>query len=162
VYDLFQAATKRRIRSDRATAAYLSGGLDSRCVVTALCNQDVRTSTVNFARPGTQDYYYGDDFAGKIGSIHQSIPKERGDSVPDYSSLMDRALEGNQWPAEHPRLVWSGEGGSVLLGHVHLNESIVEAMRAGNIDHAIAAYVQREQIDVPLKLFRPQIIECVR
>ncbi len=165
VYDLFQAATKRRNLNDQATAAYLSGGLDSRCVVAALRDADVRTHTVNFARPGTQDYYFGNDFAEKIGSIHQSIPKERGDSVPDYSSLMARVLAGSnqdQWTAEHPRLVWSGEGGSVLLGHVHLNESIVELMRTGKIDRAIEAYVWREQIDVPLKLFRPQVLEYVR
>jgi hypothetical protein len=162
VYDRFRAATKRRIRGDGVTVAYLSGGLDSRCVVAALGHEGVRTHTVNFARPGTQDYYFGNDFAEKIGSIHQSIPKERGDRVPDYSSLMARVLEENQWAAERPRLVWSGEGGSVLLGHVHLNESIVELMRANKSDRAIEAYVRREQIDVPLKLFRPQILESVR
>lgn len=165
VYDRFQAAIRRRTRNDTATAAYLSGGLDSRCVVAALCDHGVRTRTVNFARPGTQDYYFGNNFAEKIGSIHQSIPKERGDSVPDYSSLMAGALAGlnqDQWAAERPRLVWSGEGGSVLLGHVHLSESIVELMRAGEIDRAIEEYVRREQIDVPLKLFQPQILANVR
>ena len=165
VYDRFQAAVKRRNRDDRATAAYLSGGLDSRCVVAALCDSGARVRTVNFARPGTQDYYFGNDFAEKIGSIHQSIPKERGDSVPDYSSLMAKALgksNYDQHPAERPRLVWSGEGGSVLLGHVHLSESLVELMRAGKIDRAIEEYLQQEQIDLPLKLFRPQILENVR
>lgn len=165
VYDCFQAATKRRNRNNQATGAYLSGGLDSRCVVAVLCDAGVHTRTANFARPGTQDYYFGNDFAEKIQSIHLSIPKERGDSVPDYSTMMAAALERfpqDQWPAERPRLVWSGEGGSVLLGHVHLSESIVELMRSGTIDRAIEAYVEREQIDVPLKLFRPQILECVR
>ena len=162
VYDRFQAATKRRIRNDGATTAYLSGGLDSRCVVAALCHAGLRTRTVNFARPGTQDYHFGNDFAEKIGSIHQSVPKEQGDSVPDYSFLMAQVLEANQWTAEPRRLVWSGEGGSVLLGHVHLNEAIVELMRAGKIDRAIEAYVQREQIDVPSKLFRPRILDVVR
>src|SRR5882762_8378122 len=165
VYDCFQSATRRRNGNDKATAAYLSGGLDSRCVVAALRNDGVRTRTVNFARPGTQDYYLGNHFAEQIGSIHQSIAKARGASVPDYSTLMARAMGGfnqDQPAAERPRLVWSGEGGSVLLGHVHLNESIVESMRAGNIDQAIEAYVQREQIDVPIKLFRPRILEHVR
>jgi asparagine synthase (glutamine-hydrolysing) len=165
VYERFQAATKRRNRNDQATAAYLSGGLDSRCVVATLRDAGVRTRTVNFARPGTQDYYFGNDFAEKTGSIHQSIPKERGDSVPDYSTLMARVLADSnqhQGAAERPRLVWSGEGGSVLLGHVHLNEFIVELMRAGKVDQAIEAYVHREQIDVPIKLFRPRVLDCVR
>jgi hypothetical protein len=165
VYDCFQASSRRRNRDDKATVAYLSGGLDSRCVVAALRDAGVRTGTVNFARPGTQDYYFGNHFAEKIGSIHQSIAKERGDSVPDYSTLMARALGGfdrDQLAAERPRLVWSGEGGSVLLGHVHLNESIVELMRAGKIDSAIEEYAQREQIDVPIRLFQPQVLENVR
>ncbi len=162
VYDCFQAATRRRNGNDRTTAAYLSGGLDSRCVVAALCDARVRTHTVNFARPGTQDYYFGNHFAAQIGSTHQSVPKERGDSIPDYSSLMARTLSAFKYEAERPRLVWSGEGGSVLLGHVHLNESIVELMRAEKIDLAIETYVEREQIDVPLKLFRSQVLENVR
>jgi hypothetical protein len=165
VHDCFQAATRRRNGNDKTTSAYLSGGLDSRCVVAALRHEGVCTQTVNFARPGTQDYYFGNHFAEEIGSDHRSIAKERGDSVPDYSTLMARALKGfdqNQLAAERPRLVWSGEGGSVLLGHVHLNETIVELMRAGKIDRAIETYVQREQMDVPIKLFQPQVLENVR
>jgi hypothetical protein len=168
VYDRFRAAVKRRHRDDRATAAYLSGGLDSRCVVAALCDSGARVRTVNFARPGTQDYYCGNDFAERIGSVHQSIPKLLGDSVPDFSELMARALKGfnhdqlaTERP-ERPRLVWSGEGGSVLLGHVYLRESLVELMRAGKVDRAIEEYVETEHLDIPIKLFRPQILEKVR
>jgi len=164
VFDNFQAAIERRNRKDKATAAYLSGGLDSRCIVAVLCDSGIRTRTVNFARPGTQDYYFGNNFAEKIGSIHQSVPKERGDLAPDYSSLMAGVLGRfkEDQDAERPQLVWSGEGGSVLLGHVHLSETIVELMRAGKIDRAIEAYVQREQIDVPLKLFRSEVLASVR
>jgi hypothetical protein len=165
VYDHFQAAVKRRNRDDRATAAYLSGGLDSRCVVAMLCDSGARVRTVNFARPGTQDYYCGNDFAERIGSIHQSIPKLRGGSVPDFSALMARALGGfnhDQLPVERPRLVWTGDGGDVLLGLVYVSESPVELMRAGKIDRAIEAHLQTEHIDIPLRLFKPQILEKVR
>jgi asparagine synthetase B (glutamine-hydrolysing) len=165
VYERFQAAIKRRNRNDEATAAYLSGGLDSRCIVAALCHNGVRVRTVNFARAGTQDYYFGNDFAEKIGSAHESIPKERGDSIPDYSSLMAQALARSshrQSRAERPQLVWSGEGGSVLLGQVHVSESIVALMRAGNIDGAIEEYLQREHAQVPPKLFRAEIFEGLR
>ena len=165
VYDRFQAAIKRRNRNDQATAAYLSGGLDSRCIVAALCHNNVRVRTVNFARPETQDYHFGNDFAEKIGAVHESIPKERGDSIPDYSWLMAKALgesRHGKWPAIRPQLVWSGEGGSVLLGQVHLGESIVALMRAGNVDDAIEEYLQREQVHVPPKLFRSNILEGLR
>lgn len=192
VYDRFQAAVKRRNRDDGMTAAYLSGGLDSRCVVAALYESGARVRTVNFASPGTQDHYFGNDFAEKIGSIHQSIPALRGESVPDFSALMAEALASDDvgqpgsagilpassalagepsrgiagrmptLPAARPRLVWSGEGGSVLLGHVYLRETLVDLMRAGKIDQAIEAYVEQEHIDIPIKLFRPQILEKVR
>ena len=164
VYDSFQTAVAGRIRSDKITSAFLSGGLDSRCAVAVLRHQGIQVHTFNFARPGTQDYVFGNDFAQRIGSIHQSIPKERGDDVPDYSTMMARALRGldqSPYRPEHPNLVWSGEGGSVLLGHVHLNEKIVELTRAGNQDGAIDAFLEREQAHVPLKLFQPRILENV-
>lgn len=168
VYDRFQAAVKRRNRDDRATAAYLSGGLDSRCVVATLCDSGARVGTVNFASPGTQDYSCGNDFAERIGSIHQSIPELRRESVPDFSALMASALtefnhdELAKERRERPRLVWSGEGGSVLLGHVYVSESLVELMRAGKLDRAIEAYVETEHLDIPIKLFRPRILRKVR
>ncbi len=185
VYDCFQAAVKRRLGSDKSTAAYLSGGLDSRCIVAALSDAGVGVHTVNFARPGSQDDYFGNRFAAKIGSIHQSMPRAEGDTVPDYSQLMAQVLASNKLgPAldrnhgrqtpERPQVVWSGEGGSVLLGHVHLGERIVELMRAGDIesvegvesvaglDRAIDEYLEREQVHVPAKLFRQHLLENAR
>lgn len=165
VYDRFQSAIKRRNGNDEATSAYLSGGLDSRCIVAALCHNGVRVRTVNFARPGTQDYHFGNDFAEKMGSVHESIPKEKGDNIPDYSSLMAKVLGGSshgQWPAERPQIAWSGESGSGLLGGVGLPESIVALMRAGQVDSAVAEYLQIGQRSLPLKLFRPEILESLR
>lgn len=158
IHECFQTAVARRIRNDNSTAAYLSGGLDSRVVVAALIHDNVKVHSFNFARPGTQDCLFGNDFAEKTGSIHQSLPKQSGDVVPDYSSLMARALENSNTDQEHPRLVWSGEGGSVLLGLVHLNESIIESMRAGNMDRAIEEFLEREQTQIPERLFRPQVL----
>ena len=157
----FEEAVARRNRRDTTAAAYLSGGLDSRCIVAALHAQNVRVHTFNFARPGTQDQIFGLDFARRIGAIHEEVPKEPGDLVPDYSSLMARAWDASRhrrvYPAERPRLVWSGEGGSVALGHVHINQKIVDLMRAGHIGEAIEEYVQREYIYVSPKLFRPKV-----
>lgn len=169
LYDHFRSAVNRRIKKDQTATAYLSGGLDSRCVVATLNQSSVQTLTVNFARPGTQDYHCGNQFAERCGSTHQSLQKDEGDRVPDYSLLMAKAIkkfQQKQSPgvrqAEHPRLVWAGEGGSVLLGHVHLSESIIQLMRAGNVDGAIEAYLHREQIHVPSKLFRNRLFENAR
>ena len=167
VYGNFQSAINRRLQGDKATTAYLSGGLDSRCVVTALGQSGVRLQTANFARPGTQDYYCGNEFAERLKSHHLSLPWEESDRSPDFSGLMARAIKGFQERPSHssverPRVVWSGEGGSVLLGHVHLSESIIELMRAGQVDAAIEAYLDRERIHVPSKLFAADTLENAR
>lgn len=165
VHNAFQSTIKRRNGNDKATAAYLSGGLDSRCIVAALCDNGVQVRTVNFARPGTQDYHFGNEFAEKIGSNHQSIPKEKGDNIPDYSSLMANVLRGanyGHWAAERPQIAWSGESGSGLLGGVGLSESVVASMRAGRVDSAVTNYLETGQRNIPLKLFRPEILESVR
>jgi asparagine synthase (glutamine-hydrolysing) len=161
LYHCFESAMARRNRRDTTTVAYLSGGLDSRCVVAALHSEQTRVHTFNFARPHTQDQLFGLEFARQVDAIHEEVPKERGDHVPDYSSLMARVWEASRHreahPAERPALVWSGEGGSVALGHVHLNEKIVELMRSGSIDEAIETYMEREYVYVSPKLFRPKV-----
>jgi hypothetical protein len=161
LYRRFEIAVARRNRTDKTSVAYLSGGLDSRCVVAALHSQNVRVHTFNFARPRTQDQIFGRDFAQRIDAIHNEVPKETGDHVPDYSSLMARVWRASRHreahPAERPSLVWSGEGGSVDLGHVHMNPKIVDLMRAGQIDGAVAEYLRREYIYVSPKLFRPKL-----
>ncbi|HEX8921295.1 MAG TPA: asparagine synthase-related protein [Pyrinomonadaceae bacterium] len=157
----FESAVARRNRSDTTTIAYLSGGLDSRCVVAALRSQNVRVHTFNFARPHTQDQIFGLDFARQVEAIHEEVPKEAGDHVPDYSSLMAEVWNASKhraaYPAERPALVWSGEGGSVDLGHVHMSEKIVELMRAGQLDAAIEEYSEREYVYISPKLFRPEV-----
>ena len=49
LYSRFNKAVARRLRNDRATAAYLSGGLDSRCIVAALRDKNAQVHTFNFA-----------------------------------------------------------------------------------------------------------------
>ncbi len=161
LYHRFESAVVRRNRRDTTTIAYLSGGLDSRCVVAALHSGKTRVHTFNFARPHTQDQIFGLEFARQVDAIHEEVPKEPGDHVPDYSSLMAQVWGASKhrkdYPAERPTLVWSGEGGSVALGHVHMNEKIVELMRGGQIDEAIETYMEREYVYVSPKLFRPKV-----
>lgn len=161
LYRRFEAAVIQRLRNDTTTIAYLSGGLDSRCIVGALYDIKAQIHTFNFARPNTQDQILGRDFAEKAQVIHTEIPKEPGDHVPDYSAKMAAAWSSSEFrkshPAERPNLIWSGEGGSVALGHVHLARKIAELMRAGEKDEAITEFIQREHIYVSPKLFNRNV-----
>lgn len=158
LHESFMQAVSLRNGGDKTTVAYLSGGLDSRCVVAALLEVNGRVHTFNFALPKTQDYVFGNDFASEAGTIHEAVPKEHGDLTPDYSTLLARAWQSSrhreEHPAERPSVAWSGEGGSVALGHVHLSGEIVRLMRAGQTDDAIEAYLRQEQASVTSRLLQ--------
>ena len=159
VYELFQAAVDRRQLNDRSTSAFLSGGLDSRLVVASLRQRNLAVHTVNFALSGTQDQFLGDQFAERIDAIHQSLPREAGDNVPDYSSMMADVIGRSNRNCERPRVVWSGEGGSVLLGFVHISRRMIEAMRQGRVESVIDEFLKNEATQVPAKLFRPRVLD---
>lgn len=158
LYTKFNRAVSRRLGSDKATVAFLSGGLDSRCVVAALSLSGARMFTFNFARSGTLDAVLGNEFAERWGTTHVHIPKDPGDLTPDYSAKMAEAWSGvsrcAEPPVERPQIVWSGEGGSVALGHVHLNERLVELMRSGDVSGAIEDFFKNESIELPARLYK--------
>jgi asparagine synthase (glutamine-hydrolysing) len=160
-HEAFMRDVALRHRADTTTAAYLSGGLDSRCTVAALLKLNARVHTFNFALPNTLDFILGNEFARAAGTIHEAVPKSEGDLTPDYSSLMARTWENSEArpkePAERSSLIWSGEGGSVAFGHVHLSRSIVEQMRAGRTGEAIETYLQREEASVTRRLLQDKI-----
>jgi hypothetical protein len=157
-HQVFMQAVARRNAGDTTTIAYLSGGLDSRCAVAALRELETRVHTFNFSLPGTQDYVFGNEYARRAHTIHEAVPKEEGDLTPDYSLLMARAWRDSkrreELPAERACLVWSGEGGSVAFGHVHLIRSIVELMRAGRIAEAVETFLQQEEASVTRRLLQ--------
>ena len=159
VHDAFAHAISRSMGNDQSTSAFLSGGLDSRLIVAALRERGTMIHTVNFAPTGTQDQFLGDEFARQAGSIHRSIPREAGDQVPDYSSLMAGALQNWNRDCERPSVVWSGEGGSTILGFVRFTESLVEQLRSGQIDSVIEWFVRDEATQVPMRMFRPHVLD---
>jgi asparagine synthase (glutamine-hydrolysing) len=162
-YGLFTRAVARRLRGNRTTAAFLSGGLDSRCVVAALVEQGARVHTFNFALPATQDQVFGAEFARLAGTAHEEVPLIVG--TPDWSQMM-----ADTWRAsrerkganpEHPELVWSGDGGSVGLGHVHMTPSIVAKMRGGERGAAADEFLAREMTDLPRRIMRGEVFDSL-
>jgi asparagine synthase (glutamine-hydrolysing) len=157
-YARFTNSITRRVRSDTSTVAFLSGGLDSRCVVAALRDRNVKVYTFNFSRPGTQDQILGAEFAQKVGLIHRETTWE---IEPKWSMMMAAELDERQERSarhvERPRLVWSGDGGSVGVGHVYLSQVIVNLMRDGKLDYAIKAFLNQEKAAIVKGLFRASV-----
>jgi asparagine synthase (glutamine-hydrolysing) len=162
-YDLFCDAVRVRLGSDRTTAAFLSGGLDSRAVVAALRAECAKLYTFNFAPSGTQDQIFGAEFARVAGTVHTERPMNLGD--PSWSALMADAwgaicrssAPNGSAVAERPGLVWSGDGGSVGLGHVYVSRAITDILRAGKVDEGITAFLKQQGASVPHRFFNPDI-----
>jgi asparagine synthase (glutamine-hydrolysing) len=158
-YRRFSAAIKCRLRSDTGTVAFLSGGLDSRCIVGLLRNQEVEVYTFNFSDPITQDKVFAEQFANLAGTIHIHAPKP---PIPDYSKLMADAWSPLTSRAERivqrPGLIWSGDGGSVGLGHVYLTKAIIDLIRGNNPDAAITAFLEDQHASILKRLFQAHIV----
>ncbi|MBA3557831.1 MAG: hypothetical protein H0W30_04445 [Gemmatimonadaceae bacterium] len=163
-YRDFEGAVRRRLGGDRTTAAYLSGGLDSRAIVAQLRRNDARVYTFNFGLPGTLDDVLSTEFARLIGTIHERGKREPTD--PQWSAMMASCWTATQRrannPAEHPGLVWSGDGGSVSLGHVYLTEPLVAMLRAGDQNGAIQKFLERQGASVPRRLLKPLVAQAVK
>jgi len=68
-------------------------------------------------------------------------------------------LKKTKVDCERPGITWSGEGGSVMLGLVHVTTQMIEAMRQGRIESVVDEFVQTEATQVPSKLFRPRVLD---
>lgn len=137
----FNVAVRNRLRGDTTTAAFLSGGLDSRAIVAALRGQKVNVLTANFAPPDTQDRVFGELVANALTTRHLQIDVVRSAAGDAYRKDQLREWLGKLEPGagrpERPNMLWSGDGGSVGLGHVYLNEAASREISGGNTDNAV-------------------------
>jgi hypothetical protein len=158
VYQRFNIAIRCRLRGDRSVVSFLSGGLDSRCVVGRLTDYCETVYTLNFSLPSTQDRVYGAEMARRLGTIHHEE-----DVHPEFQRhLAGIALTlAKPLPVQRPRLIWSGDGGSVGLGHVYLVPSVVELLRQQNLEGAIAKFLHDEGKQITSRLLQPGALKSL-
>jgi len=135
ISDAFRTAVQARLQGQDRVFAFLSGGLDSRLIVAALRGNGTAVCTMNFAPPGSQDLLFGRLAAEAAGTQHFEFT----DGGTDFAQRRNLAFAAWSEVPEHAtlqtaqsRLVWSGDGGSVGLGHVYLTEAIVTTARTGD------------------------------
>lgn len=132
----FRRAVQRRLRGD-AQEAFLSGGLDSRAVVAELIDQGRRVHSFCAAYPDSLDDIVGRQIAQVLGTEHQTWHRSPADRVRvalDPFAVYARAhFRSPVAAAGAARGIWSGDGGSVTLGHVYLKPETVQRA-AGRLD----------------------------
>jgi len=138
-YERFLISVKRRLHGNLVATAFLSGGLDSRCVVAALCGQAEKVHTLNYSFAHTEDRVFGAEFAREMGTLHheEDMMISDPDAFRKVSKVWETDEKRKQWPPERPRLIWSGDGGSVGMGHAYITLEIVERLRRGDQEGAI-------------------------
>ncbi len=153
-HESFMSAVARRLRDDKKAVAFLSGGLDSRSIVAALFMKGVRLHTFNFAPARTQDQIFGAAFAKEAGAVHEEVPMGADD--PHWSQMMADAWEAStnrrELAPERERMVWSGDGGSVGLGHVYVYEPVVRLLQEGRRDEAVEQFFINHSAAVPRRI----------
>lgn len=141
-YDAFMAAIARRQRRTGVAAAFLSGGLDSRVIVGGLAAGGNQVHTVNYAPDGSQDQVFGQLVADQLQLRHTQIETNADNVNQGYRKDAVRAWIRATFPSGKPPVLWSGDGGSVGLGHVYITPQIVAAMERGAIDAATYLFTQ--------------------
>ncbi len=161
----FVQAVARRLRTDRRTIAYLSGGLDTRCIVATLRDHDAEVHTFTFAHPETQDQVFGAQFARCAGTRHREILVDFTQPA-DWSMLMANAWQAERHSAvpspERPRLVWAGFGGGEALGGVGIeSESLIELIRNSSLEVAVDAAIAHDGWRFPRRLLTREFADVL-
>jgi asparagine synthase (glutamine-hydrolysing) len=160
-YATFRDAVRIRFGNDKRTTAFLSGGLDSRSIAAMLRVLDADVLSINFAPPGSQDQVFAALAAHSLGTRHtetENVAVGEGD-VYGMAALLpyikSPEYEGAQ--IDRPRLIWSGDGGSVGLGHTYLNEEMVQLMRTGDIPGAVGTYLLHNRHGIDARPLKPAV-----
>lgn len=155
--EIFSDSLRIRMDSDTRAGAFLSGGMDSRTIVAQLSAHGVKTVLYNFSPTNSQDLAFASLFAQQLDvpliSSPRDEPLHRGFRL-HLAELTSSLLDGNPHTLDRPRALWSGDGGSVGLGCVHLDHPMVDAMRAGKEDEALSLFCKKNYFSLPLKFFR--------
>ena len=156
LYRVFEGAVARRLVGQQGAAtAFLSGGLDSRCVVGALHAAQVRIDTIAFGPRRAADLVYARQLAELLGARHFEY-----DHAPyEFNARMSAAYA--TWRciheasvADRSAIAWWGHGGNETIGLVAINDRIAAECAAGRFEAAIEEYLRRERIGLPMRLFR--------
>jgi hypothetical protein len=166
-YDTFRKAVSLRLDNDRSAFAFLSGGLDSRAVVTSLVDEGAYVHALNFSPSGAQDEEYAGLFANALaGHCNLHVLGLADGTLPHWSSMAADAIATIRpaltVPPRRPRLIWSGDGGSVGLGHVYLTEEVIARSMRGGESAVAQALLDSNRWQLPWSIFHDDAAKRIR
>lgn len=152
IHSEFREAVRLRAGTDRRVYSFLSGGMDSRAIVSELISNGQQVVALNFSAEGSQDQVFAQSFATEAGAACE-LHCLAGGIFPNFSMLALDAktkLE-NMTPTrvDRPRFIWSGDGGSVGLGHVYMDEKMLDIAESRGARAAIEYFLELNKNTLP-------------
>jgi len=122
VYNAFLDAINIR-KNEENSFSFLSGGMDSRLVVSCLDTLGRKCVTYNFGTKNSQDSEFARLYAEKTKVKHSTIilPTLKHQT---WANLIRQEIK-KDFGLEKGVSVWSGDGGSVSLGGVYMDSNLV-------------------------------------
>lgn len=155
----FQEGLRLRLGNDRKSYAFLSGGMDSRAIVSSLISSGCDVEAINFSPDTSQDQVYARLFAEALKSrckLH-FLPR---DENPNFSMLAFAAkskLEASQGiSVDRSAFLWSGDGGSVGLGHVYMDEVMLQLAQRADFKAALLHFLKFNGLVLPVNAMTNQ------
>ena len=154
-YERFLDAVACRCARDGMAISFLSGGLDSRCVVSALKALGKQIETISFDFADSPDSMIAEAFAQQIGSHHTVIPCLSG--LAPHEQLTYGVGEPPSRvvavDVAYPQLVFSGDGGSMGVGLIYMDDTGVRSLREGRVREVVEQHLGFSRL--PKRMFRP-------
>ncbi|MDP3638268.1 MAG: asparagine synthase-related protein [Azonexus sp.] len=160
LYEILMKSVKERCASANKAFGFLSGGMDSRLLVHTLKSLGIEMFTANFAPLETRDRVFGEMAAHAIDVHHFQHPNGTllGDVLIDTVEAWQASNSDHNFFSESP-YIWSGDGGSVGLGHVYLTDAIEELAASGNFASCAEMWIKSNNRNIPQRIYQDKNIE---
>ena len=158
LYLSFDKATQLRLAGNTSGIAFLSGGLDSRVIAASVKSHVKELFTFNFSAEKSQDVEYARLFAEAAELTHHEKVFTTL-AYPNWTQLMSDVIVENKHKFNNDlnqQLVWSGDGGSVSVGYVYIDEDIHQALNEKNIDRAVSLFLAASKTSIPTSFFKQE------
>jgi len=156
LYETWKTAVSDRLNGQEDVFGFLSGGMDSRLLLHTLKLLGCNIHSANFAPQGTRDLVFGEMASASIGTTHFHYPIDNPEK--------DLAAETiHAWQIADPEhsfffrknpIVWSGDGGSVGLGHVYLTDRMSLLAAKNEFGATAELFCKENKNHVPFRLFK--------
>mgnify|MGYP001037428866 CR=1 FL=1 len=161
LYREFQRAVRLRTGQRKAVFSALSGGLDSRSVTTELWRLGLEVHSLNISWAGSQDAVLGNAYAAKLGLKHHYVERPLEEAGNSLAQRLQRLMEENASACADlpstPLQLWSGNGGSLGLGHSKMDPEVTNRMASGDVEGAARLFLATFKFGLSPTLLRNDI-----